>query len=46
MLEESYTKQLLALIQEVMTQQQVGSLPKELLQQDKEKRKLGGAGVS
>lgn len=39
MLEEPHTKQLLALVQEVMKQQQLGSLPKELSQQDELKRK-------
>lgn len=39
MLEEPHTKQLLALVQEIMKQQQLGSLPKESSQQDELKRK-------
>ena len=38
MLEESHTEQRLALVQEVMKQQQLGSLPEEFPQQDKLKR--------
>lgn len=38
MLEESRTEQQLALVQEVMKQQQLGSLPKEFPQQHKLKR--------
>lgn len=39
MLEEPHTEQLLALVQEVMKQQQLGGLPKEFPQQDELKRK-------
>lgn len=38
MLEESHIEQQLALVQEVMKQQQLVSLPKEFPQQDKLKR--------
>lgn len=38
MLEESRTEQQLALVQDVMKQQQLGSLPKEFPQQHKLKR--------